>query len=389
MKGAPIFAGSPIDLTLFFGIATGLAVVTYSLSGRSYDWRAVACVIGLWAVFGIGAAMNIGTDRGAYKTALLYTLTLLCALGPCLLLASARAQRLWLYLAVAGGLAVAVETILMRDATAWTVYHRLNVEGTSTIGTARVIGAAAVVASVMTALTFGRRRLWWCAVAVFCTGLVVMVGSRGPLISLALAVPVALFLSKAMYGRRVAALAMGIIVVIASAWAVVESSVRHSVRISRFMAGDVTDLAREALLREALSVIGRNPLGLGWDGFIAIPAIQFNYAGRDRPIYPHNFLLEIFVEGGWLAGALVLVLVALSIRGFVLNSRTSESTAVLGLGIYWIAAAQTSSDINGNRTTWVMLVLGLMYYLRERGERRAARAVSAGERVGWRQVSPP
>jgi O-antigen ligase len=373
VKGAPILAQSPIDLTVLAGAMTVLAVGAHLLSRHAFDGRAVACVVGLWAVFSVGAVMTIGAEHGATKIALLNTLTLLCALGPCFVLASARAQRLWLHLSVAAGLAVAAAAVVLRDAAAWAQFGRLNLAGTTTIGTARVIGAAAVVATVMLALT-RTRRWWWAAVAVSCTGAVVMVGSRGPAVALVLAVLTALLVGK-VGRRRLAATLAGIVVIAATVWAVIESSTRHPERIARLLAGDLTDAAREALLREAVSAVLRNPLGVGWEGFGALPAIQASYG--ERSIYPHNFVVEVFLEGGWLAGVILLVLMGLSIRGYVRQSRSAESTAMLGLGVYWLAVAQTSADINGNRMTWAMLVLGLMYHFTTRDETRTGDEIRA------------
>ena len=83
------------------------------------------------------------------------------------------------------------------------------------------------------------------------------------------------------------------------------------------------------------------------------------------------------------------MLAVLSIRGYILNSRTAESVAMLGLGVYWFAVAQTSSDINGNRMTWAMLVLGLMYYFQARDGRRAEQPVDGPRRAEHGRVSQP
>jgi O-antigen ligase len=370
IKGVPALTNLPVDLTVLASVLVGIAVVVHTLNRRRIEWRAVACVLGLWSVFAIGAVMNIGADHGAAKVAQLNTITLLCALGPCLLLVNERAQRLWPYLFVAAGLAMAAAAVAMKDVTAWLLYNRLNLVGTSTIGTGRVVGSVAVVAVIMLALSPARRWWLWAPIAVVGTAAVVMVGSRGPVVALIVAVPAALLLGRVR--QRASAFVIGAVVLTLSVWAVIESSLRHPQRIARLLlTGEVNDAAREDLLQKSLEVIVRNPLGVGWDGFGALPMIQAAYGGR--VVYPHNFVVEVFVDGGWLAGLVLLVLVVLSIRGFILNSRTAESVAVLGLGLYWFAVAQTSGDVNANRMTWVMLTLGLLYYFRARDQRRAER----------------
>ncbi len=120
------------------------------------------------------------------------------------------------------------------------------------------------------------------------------------------------------------------------------------------------DRNRLFLVEQSLTLIARHPLGIGWGGFASTPTAEAAYFGRFA--YPHNILLEVLVEGGWLAGLMLIGLVIWSVRGFLLTSDGPQGAALYALGTYWFLVAQTSGDLNGNRMTWVTLLLGVVLH---------------------------
>jgi O-antigen ligase len=379
IKGTPVMAGLPVDLTLAMAIACAVGIMVQFVRGYWFHAKALTVVLGLWVVFGVGALMVVGSERGESKVALLGTVTLLCALTPCYLLTGVVAQR-WLLAStlVAAAVFVAAATF-MPDTEG---FGRFNLAGTSTIGTSRVVGAGIVVAGVY-ALAGTSKRWIWCAAAAVGTAALVAVGSRGPFVALLVSTVIVVITAKVFRGRRPRAIGMGVAAVTVLMSAVLVSSSRSAGRILRLVTGDEPDVARAFLAREAWRSIVHNPLGLGWGNFSATRSIELAYGGR--PVYPHNLTLEIMVEGGWLAGALFLMLVYFSIRGFVRASDSRDRTALLGLGVYWFAVAQTSSDINGNRMTWIILTLGLI--LDFAASARGARLGLVRREWGRRQTS--
>lgn len=356
-KASQPFTYLPVDLTLLLAVTCGLGLVVQVLRGNQLEGRALTAVLVLWAVFAIGAAMILGDEIEGAKVAQLGTVTLLCAMAPCFLLGSHQARTWWLGSTMAFAAMMAGATILMPDPVALAEQGRLNLNSATTIGTSRVIGAGVLMAIIFGLTRAHRRSLWWGAAALG-TAALIAVGSRGPVVALVAAIVAVVLLARIFRGKRARAIGLGAATIAALALALLTSTSPSASRILLFFTGEQSDAAREFLLRTALAGIIDHPLGTGWGGFNNLQLIELSYGGQ--AVYPHNLTVEIMLEGGWLAGAVFIVLACLSIYGYIRASHLPETVALLGLGIYWLVVAQTSSDINGNRMTWIMLTLGLM-----------------------------
>ena len=93
-------------------------------------------------------------------------------------------------------------------------------------------------------------------------------------------------------------------------------------------------------------------------GFLRFPG-RSDFGDAAGKTYPHNIFLEVAVEGGWIALLAFVVFVAVCLRALVRNSVDLKGRCFLALGVYWLLVAQTSSDLNGNRMTWIALAAGL------------------------------
>ncbi|MCA2213272.1 O-antigen ligase family protein [Jidongwangia harbinensis] len=341
---------------LLAAVCAGLIV----LVGSRARWAAptvLPLVVGLWLAFAAGVAVTFGSGIPLEKAFNLGTVTLLCAVMPCLVYGGLQAQRWLLGISLALAFVMAVATTLFPDRMAQEIFGRLNLDGQTAIGTARVLGASVVIAALI-ALGGGKYRwIWWAAAAVG-TAFTLAVGSRGPMISVLFSVAFAVVLARRFKGRRVSASAQLIGGFLALGAFVTVSPTAASDRIRLFLLGDQEDVAREYLFDVALREIPKSPFGVGWGGF-QVPRSFWGVDGGTS-VYPHNIFLEIAVEGGWLAAIAFVVFAFYALVGFIRNSVSLESAALLGLGIYWFSVAQTSSDVNGNRMTWVMLVVGLI-----------------------------
>ncbi len=358
VKGLPALASLRVDLTGLFAVLVTLAVVVSVARGRLVG-GVLAGIAGLWLIFGIGGVSALWQPGGVYKTVLLYTVTLLCVIAPAALLGSERSQRWLIGATVLAGLAMAALLLTHPSREAEAVFGRLTLEGSNSIGTARVVGAGAVAAVIM-AVTGRRLRLLWLAAAVGSSVTLVLVGSRGPFVALVLALVAALIAGRAGRGaRRVRATVLGLAAVVALLIFVTHSDNRAADRIASLLTGSTTDSIRVALLRDAGREIVRHPLGIGWGGF---PSVATDGVLQGRYSYPHNLVAETFLEGGWPAGVGLLVLVGCALYGLRSVSRTPVGTTVFAVGVYWLLVAQTSGDINANRMTWVMIGLGLVLW---------------------------
>lgn len=357
IKGLPALASLGVDLTGLFAAVVALAVLLQVARGRTMS-RSVLLLAVCWLTFLVGAAGGLWYEGGPYKVALLFTVTLLCALAPSWLMGSEQSRRWLLPAVVVAGLCMAAALMLNPDREVESLYGRLTLEGSNSIGTARVVGAGAAVALVMGLAGRGRRWLWLAA-AVVMAAVLMLVGSRGPFVGLLVAVVVALLFGGKARGR-LGVCVLGILAGASLVLIVIRSQNRAAERIGSLITGASSDDTRLALVNQCLEVISGHPLGVGWGGFSEV-ALRGSLQGQYS--YPHNIVLEIAAEGGWLAAAAFLVIVAVSLAGFLRHAQTRDGAALLSMGVYWIVVAQTSGDVNANRMTWVMVGLGVVLYV--------------------------
>lgn len=369
-KGTAPFRAVPVDATLAFSVAVGAGLVAHVVARRRVEGAALAAVVGLWMVFGLGATLAIGTGHGYEKVGLLATVTLLCVAAPSCFLGSARAQQWWLGGVLAMSAIMAVAVLVAPDLGVREEFGRLQLEGGVTIGSSRVIGAGIVVAIVFGLSATNRRLLWW-GFAAAGTAVLVAIGSRGPFLALVVAVLLVLLLGRVFRGVRGPSFVVTAVGLVALALGITASGSQAAARILSLVTGEELDVSREYLLEQAWAGALVHPLGIGWGGFGSLAAVDRTYG--DPKIYPHNIVLEIVVEGGWLAGLLFVVVAGFSLVGYVRASGSPQTAALLGLGVYWLLVAQTSSDVNGNRMTWASITLGLVLYVKDRRGRGADR----------------
>jgi hypothetical protein len=128
-------------------------------------------------------------------------------------------------------------------------------------------------------------------------------------------------------------------------------------RTASFLRGEfgASEAFRASAARAAWARVGGAPLGLGWGGF----ASQVDPGcGVDRQ-YPHNLLLEVTLEAGWLAGACTLAILAAALGAAWAVSNLLEGRILLaGLG-FWIINALVSGDVNDNRPLFTLVSASL------------------------------
>lgn len=178
------------------------------------------------------------------------------------------------------------------------------------------------------------------------------VGSRGPILSLLLA----LLVTAVVWSLRVPRKVVPILLVVAAGVAIVSSvplPETASERLGSAVSDPLTSLERNgrwALYQQAVDIVEQHPLrGIGAGGFQSVGVL----AGQD---YPHNLFLELFAELG--VGVLLVVvtsMVALLVRLLRRAWRHPEAHArdlayvVLGMLLLNLFSAQLSGGINENR----------------------------------------
>ena len=138
-------------------------------------------------------------------------------------------------------------------------------------------------------------------------------------------------------------------------------------RLVAFATGDWGLVIEERVdpLRRGFASIAAHPEGLGWGGYARI-APGVTYGGRAGTVerqYPHNLLIETFVEGGWASGLVLMSLLAVAVARAARTSKTSsspEADAVLGVLVLLLTGAMFSNDWNDNRDLLALAALALV-----------------------------
>lgn len=104
---------------------------------------------------------------------------------------------------------------------------------------------------------------------------------------------------------------------------------------------------------KSLYIILRHPSGIGWAGFVT----WVNLFDGMPYQYPHNILVEIFLEGGWIPGFVFVSLMGYSFIKIVKNRQNYLYGLLACLYFYYLINAMVSSDIVGNRTVFALLFL--------------------------------
>jgi hypothetical protein len=202
------------------------------------------------------------------------------------------------------------------------------------------------------------------AAAIFCSG------ARGPLIALlaALSLVIVLFYAKRVSSlARMAAIGFVVMLVVLESAAIAHSwSVE---RLSHFLHREwgLSEQIRAEAITLSMPYIASNPAGIGWGAFpdrvrLPLPSMDVDPGERNWYLrYPHNILIEVILEGGWLLGAFLVALWLVALRRaylFAARSRLMEGKALFGLLIFYIINAMVSGELD-ERFLFALLALAL------------------------------
>ena len=365
----------PVDLTLL-SAALCLALSVVAVLARRklpIDVLWVGLLMVVLAIPGLLWASDVDNTYADTKMQELLTMVPACLLAPMVLLVTARA-RTWF-------LAVVVVTAMIP---AWFVltakidplYGRATVGDLNPIGLGRVLAAAAIVLAVyaMRSQRLGYRIASTVAAVVLLYG-VWRTGSRGPLLATFLALAVVALIGLASRASRrvlLTCVAAAAVVALVGMLLLYSGLLVHRDTIE-------SDSERLDLYRRSLVLLASHPGGIGWGNLIDHLQPGEVIANQGWVQYPHNILLEVGVEGGWIALAALVVLSAVSVRRLAARRETFEGAALLALWIFAAGVAMTSSDFTSNRLTLVMIGVGLVRPI-------AGRSLA---RPGERHAPPP
>lgn len=357
------FETLPVDPTALFALATcGMAV--RELIQRGFRLPRPSLWIGpLWVLLAIPALWtDMTTGYAADKVLRLFTLTLVAGLAPFFLYRT-RKDLLPLLNALAllglfGGLQ-GMLVLLTGEAG-----HRLTAFGSGTISLARGMGMATVWIAILVierylippVLALGL--LFPLAVGLLGAG------SRGPLLGAIAAVILLGFLfyrRDRRQRRRVAILLITLCGV--AAYGLSHAPDESAARLQSFAHGNVDHSAqlRIGFFHETWAAIQATPLGSGWGSFAREVLHETGEGGSESTEdWPHNIVLEVMLESGWLAGAYLILLLLVALSRAYTSASGPERRALFAFLVFLVVNALVSYDVNDNKLLFTFVALALI-----------------------------
>ena len=361
-KGEPLVADLPFDITLVLGVLLALVCIHRLIEGRV---RPVpAAYLALLLLIGCTLAVSLTwtpmADYGTEKVLKFFSLTALAAVAPFFIVEDRRdlMQLVW----ATAGLAIISAGVALAFPGAEAESGRLEFGGNeNTIFTSRMLCAGALV--LLLAPGLGLPRPLRVVVPLLGVGLAVVassIGSRGPIVSLALALVCVAVASVVRSPRQLAS----VLVIVAAGIAIfpfVQLPETSRERLEETVSNPTQTLeqdGRSRLYGKAIELTQENPVfGFGSGGFLLYSFVLIEQEER----YPHNIFLELSAEVGLapalaLGAAVLFLLIAIGRRAWTTkDERDRRLVFVLGgLFLVNLFAVQFSGDINDNRAFWTM-----------------------------------
>jgi O-antigen ligase len=353
-KEQAVVKALPVDATLALGmllaVVYGVRLITGRVRAVPYGFALTMAVLCMSLVASLTwtSAPGYGSD----KVTTFLSVTMLAIGAPFFLFE--RWEDLRRFFAWTAAIAVPVALLALTNPSPDTG----RLAGDNTIGTSRLLCVAALIL-LLGALGRSHWRLPRIALAVGFIGVAAAVGSRGPILSfaLALAVTLAAWLLRAPGKVAPVLVAAAVSVAVVPFVSLPETSTERLSSTARDPVAAFRQNTRYYLADDAIRLIDRDPIrGGGVGAFSTVnPVVK----------WPHNLFLELWAELGLaavlvVAAAIVRVLVGLFRTAWRMPAHAREQELayiLLAVFVFNLLAVQVSGNINDNRDFWGMLAL--------------------------------
>ena len=339
----------PLDATLMVAVVCALlAVISLVREGIP---RGVWWMVGLCAVMLPPALWATSSAYGEEKVPKL-ALTFLAAIAPLFLIRTARQQATFLWSVAVAGVVMSFAAVVE---TRPDLYGRRAGFGANTVEQGRMSGLSVTVLAVGLVRRAAPRLLLAVGLVLAFYALLAS-GARGPLGAAVLSAGVAAVAGWRGPVRisRTAVAVTAVVVVVVAVLLVLTPS--YSLDRLRDPFGH-TGVMREGAWAEAWDLAITHPLGAGWASFEDV-STTLNPGDRH---YPHNIVLEMAAEAGWIAAAVLVAVLAVALVRAWRAARTGGFTdaGILAVLVFATLNAMVSGDVNDNRLLFAMIALGL------------------------------
>jgi hypothetical protein len=349
----PIFSGFP--LKFLFLIIPSLYIALYVLSNFTFPRTLFLTIPFLIALLPSYITL---TNYSTEKTFTFVTVFLISSIYGSFLIRQKSDLKVFLYSFSAVGFIICL--VSLPSLSTLDTFVRLNVYGINPIWLSRAVSFSLVFFVIL--YIHKKMKLFWMLLFNSLI-LLVMIGSGSKAPILAVVISLGLLYIKDVFKvfLKIKNIFISLVLVL---FAVISSSIIVKIvpdetiyRFTSFVNGEATDSAREDLYKISLNLIPYHPLGIGLGNFK-----QYSYLE-----YPHNIILESFVEGGWLFGIYLVFLIAFNF--FILRrlSRTKDYLyqALYALFIMSFINSMFSGNLTSPKELYLIFAISFAFYIKE------------------------
>lgn len=381
-KALPVIGTFPVDLTFLIAILLSIYVIANFVK-FGIEPQTLVILGGLFFVFIPGILINVTQGNldtaSTEKIAFFFTLNLLAVFAPAILIRSREDLGEFTFailIILALSVIINIPQLLISSE-----LGRLRTNSGNTVGFSRIISLFALY--IYWLIRYRKINFVLAiAILVFLSFMLLSIGSRGPLIALLIAIGLFHLSSNLLQIRT-----LQYVVVFFVIFALInmnQSIIPQSAlqRVTEFfnnpLEENTSTEARLLTYQDAGAQIIENPLGLGLGNYQY--AFFWGYDNSNVLSHPHNIFLEVFVEGGWIAG---LYYISVICYAFILLYKLSRiyvnDLAILFLVssvLLLFISALFSGDLLANRYFMGLLGLTIAFYQHTKSTGRMIRTSS-------------
>lgn len=349
----------PVDLTVVS--AALCAILLFVRLGLS-RWQVPKSILWMYGLFGLflfGLLNQPYTTYAVEKSQRLFTLTLLSATAAAVLFRNREQVRKLIIAMSVVSLSILVTGLQSLGSD---IASRMVGGSADTVATGQLAGTAFL--GVLIWGLEGSAGRFGVSLVFLAISLISLLaaGSKGPIVACGVVTLSLFVIYKAKLAgviRRLLLILLVLAVAVTVLWQMLPTG--STGRIANFFtdgfneASSSTAMGRTEFYSVASSSIPDYPFGAGWGGFGSL----IEDSSRQ---YPHNIILEIFLEAGWIAGLAFVLLLSQSLYRLGLiawRANTWVMRAAFALLVYYSICAMFSGDVNDNRTLFVLMFIAL------------------------------
>lgn len=374
LKNIVYFQTITIDLTVIFGTLTVITVFYYVLIKGARLSSGILWVLALHVLCAIPVFWTVWSGYAEQKVIRMFTITLLAAISPFFLLRKKKDVDAFFKCIILFSTFIAFDT-----ATNWRAGILANERLTSFVNEISLGRIMAIASLWFLVMAISKKRFISAIyVSLSFVFLVLMIGAgvRGPTIAFSIALIIILWIYIRLRHRIFFLLGLLGIIALVTFYAVSVAPRTSKQRITQLFTrpAEFGETLRADYYRLAINAISSNPAGIGWGGFEKIATGSFS-KNVDR-VYPHNLILESFLEGGWAVGiflcAFIYTVLSRAWRQVIVAPSRIFMFSLIYL-VFLLVSVLFSNDWNDSRDFFALLSLVMVMSKNELNSHQATR----------------